>query len=649
MQGRASRYAAAIEQVLDRARHFLGRHPIPPWAVGLAVGIFTWQLFFTGPTTGVDGSWIGGLYMAAHDGRDFGTDIVFSYGPLGFLAFPALWYSGLAVVSFLYGSAIYLIFAATLVWVLRRSLGKLGGAAIAFAFLATFPTVEQLPLVLAVAWALMALHGDRSRFAVNLVIFGGATLAAVECLVKLSVGPPIFLAFVIALAGARATKRQWLAFVGLFFAELILLWLVMGQALPDLPDYFVNGEQVASGYNEAMRINMAAGWEAVAAVLGGILVTLGAAFGGSYRDSRARWCAVGLVGLASFVVYKYGVVRFEPNHMAIAMSTLLGFWLVLPWSRRRVALQLCGLAAIGFVALHSYPNPARLDVIENVTALGEQVGTLFSPAERNQITADAREAMKETYDLDPRTLRLLDGRRVDVDPWEVAVAWAYPLNWSPLPVFQNYTAYTSRLDDLNASVVEDPRGPELILRSVVRSFEERHPAWDPPDQNLAVFCNFTPQRATAQWQVLRRTGDRCGEPRFINEVVGGPGTVVAVPQAKRGELVILRIQGVEPSGLGKLRSLLWRPRLVYAYLNDGEVKYRLVPGTADDDLVVSPGPGLDAGGVFAQLPAVVNIRLEGIGDVRYDFYRVKVWSPRETRLAQLDVDLLTGRSDRIRR
>ena len=65
----------------------------------------------------------------------------------------------------------------------------------------------------------------------------------------------------------------------------------------------------------------------------------------------------------------------------------------------------------------------------------------------------------------PAQLAALRGHSVAVEPWEVAAAWAYGLDWLPLPVFQNYTAYTARLDRLNSEAIEDPaRGPERILR-----------------------------------------------------------------------------------------------------------------------------------------------------------------------------------------
>jgi hypothetical protein len=613
----------------------LARWNVPFWAIGIVVALITWRLSFGLPAIGIDGSWIGGLYMAAHDGRDFGTQIVFTYGPLGFLAFPDLWYSDLAALAFVYGAAIYFAFSCTLIWVLSRSLGKLGAAIVAFVFLAILPDLEQLPLVLAAAWALMAMQEERPRFAINLLIFGGASLAALESLVKLSVGPPIFLICVIALAGARASRRQWSTFLGVGVIELVALWLLTGQPLGNLSDYFLNGEQIVSGYNEAMVLKAGPGWEAPAILLVAVGITAGTAFAG-FRDARARWCAVGLVGFTAFITFKYGIVRYEPDHLAIAFSTALALWLVIPWGRghRPLAIFLAGTALIGAVALYAYPAEPRFDPVENLTSLSDQAEILFSPGLRNGLSDSARVALQSQFHLDPRTLAQLQGKGVEIDPWEIGVAWAYRLNWSPLPVFQNYSAYTAKLDRLNAEAVEAPDGPERILRENPlgiepsggsRGFESRHPAWDPPEQNFAVVCNFAPLRTTESWQVLTRIPDRCGHEEFLSEAKGGPGTVISVPPAGPGELILMRIHGLGVSGFERLRALLWRPGLRFAHLNGDTVTYRLVPGTAADGLMVSPSPGLDSAGAFAQIPSVQDISMEGVSrELTYDFYRVPV-------------------------
>lgn len=615
-------------------RRLKGRE-LPAWAIGVGVALLAWRLSFQLPAVGVDPSWSAGLYMAAEQGRDFGSEIVFGYGPLGFMAIPRLWNGDLAALAFAYGGAISIAFSCTLVWILSRSIGKLAAAAIAFAFLATAPSLEQLPIVLAVAWALVALRDDRPPFAIGMLVYGGAVFSALEILVKLSLGPPVFLFCLAGLVGARASRRQLLVFGGVFLASLIGLWLLTGQSLFGLFDYATNGQQIVSGYNEAMATKTAPGWEAPLTFLVMLALAAAASAGVAYRDSRARWFGIALVSLAAFITFKYGIVRYETSHLAIGFSTALGLWLVIPWARERMPVLLSGTAVIGAIMLHSFPTGGYpgLDPIKNLSVLRDQAQILLSPGRREELIDQGRTALQATYRVDPLTLAKLRGKRVDIDPWEIGVAWAYGLDWSPLPVFQNYSAYTADLDRLNADEVADPDGPQIILRenpdgidpfANSRSIEARYPAWDPPEEARAILCHFAPIRTTQNWQVLARTADRCGPEKLIAKVGSGVGQRIAVPPPRRGEVVYVRIHGIGVDGLESVRALLWRPRFRFAYLSD-TTNFRLVPDTATGGLLLASDPALDRPGPYSQIPQATEIRMEGVsGDIRYDFYRMKV-------------------------
>jgi hypothetical protein len=123
------------------------------------------------------------------------------------------------------------------------------------------------------------------------------------------------------------------------------------------------------------------------------------------------------------------------------------------------------------------------------------VGALLDPGKRAGLAAEGRRTMRRVYDLDPATRREIGRRSVDVEPWEIGVAWAYGLDWHPLPVIQGYAAYTSHLDGLNAAALAGGEGPELILRQAAgASLDDRLEGWDPPAAHLAMLCNYAPVR-----------------------------------------------------------------------------------------------------------------------------------------------------------
>lgn len=61
-----------------------GAKRVPVWG-GLIVALLGWWVSFETPGPGVDPSWNAGLAMAVDQGLRFGKEVVYTYGPLGFL------------------------------------------------------------------------------------------------------------------------------------------------------------------------------------------------------------------------------------------------------------------------------------------------------------------------------------------------------------------------------------------------------------------------------------------------------------------------------------------------------------------------------------------------------------------------------------
>lgn len=621
-----------------------GRARPPTWLLGAGVALLGWNVGIGPPTVGLDSSWNAGLAMAIEEGLAFGREIVFAYGPLGFLRAQGVWYTDLAVLALLYSAALYTGFCVALVWALRQTLPAAASALVAFLVVGVLPLLE-LPLLLAALVCLGALGRGRSERAIWLLVAGGASFAAVEALVKLSTGPLIALLFPVALVGLRARWWQLLAYFALLGAELLLLWLAAGQGVAATPDFLANTWQVVSGYSGAMlrEVDVPA-WKVTGATLvaAGVAIALVVAAGTATRerfeDERARWAAVALVALCALAIFKQGVVRTDAAHLSLFFSTACVLWLAIPWAADRWRWLLGGAAAIALLGIPVRPPglPANLDVVANLRFAADQARLVASPARREELLEAGRAGMRAVYRLDRATLAALRGHSVAVEPWETGVGWAYGLDWKPLPVFQNYLAYTTALDELNADAVADPGGPNRILREnpalvfpefPTRGIDGRFPGWDPPAQARATLCHFAPLRTTARWQVLGRTSNRCGPERFAGEAEAGSGEPVRVPAPARGEVVFVRVHGVEVGGLERLGALLLRARLRTAIV-DGARRYRLVPGTASDGLLLRGDARIGGRSPFAQIPGARTIAIEGAGDdLRYEFFRMRVREP----------------------
>ncbi len=130
-----------------------------------------------------------------------------------------------------------------------------------------------------------------------------------------------------------------------------------------------------------------------------------------------------------------------------------------------------------------------LNPVENATNGVGTVASLVDSSRLESEIAENRLRLLAGYEIDPETLERLEGHSVHIDPSEAAAAWAYDLDWHPLPVFQPYVAWTPELDQRNADAVASPDGPERILRQNLNALG-RFPAYDSPAAMIAMLCNF---------------------------------------------------------------------------------------------------------------------------------------------------------------
>jgi hypothetical protein len=612
------------------------------WTLGALAAIVSWNPYvaFFQPGVGLDPSWWAAMYMAAHRGMHFGSQIVFTYGPLAFLRQAWVWYGNLGALGFVYSATLHIALAISLVWSLRRTLHAAIAVVLALLVLVAAPEAD-VALALAAIWCLAALSPEPPRYAPNLVLFGGAALGAIETLVELRSGPVILAICAITLLGVEHWRRRVPIFVGCSAVFFLVAWFSSGQALGNLPDFVSNAVQIVSGYSEAMGLPDATGPLTLPlTVLAGAALVAAATF--SSAAGRGRKAAAAAISVAIFSLYKEAVVRAGVSHRAIFFATAAVLAAGIAFGRRRVlaGAWLAGFGVASALTVSTGASSLSFDPVTHARQAVDQVRLLLSPNARAGKTFLGAVGMIEAYHLDPATLDLLRGHTVHVDPWEAGVAWAYRLDWDPLPVIQNYSAYTAALDRLNSERLRSPHGPQRILRentglvdpSHVQSVDSRLPAWDPPAQAIAMLCNYVPLRTTARWQVLGKVTNRCGTPQAIGSIHTRYGQTVRLPSAQAGGVVYAKVEGAAVTGLERLKTLLYRANSRHVVVN-GTNSYRLVPGTAADGLLIDLPPNIDYPAPFVLSPGARTIEFKGVsGELTIDLYWMQVRIPPAGRL-----------------
>ncbi len=575
------------------------------WVAGTALlVVLTWPPSVQLPSVGLDPSWVAGLGMAWRDHLDFGSQLLFTYGPLGFLEHPALYDTSAYRLATLYelvigfAEAFVIWRAASVTW------GRGWAWLIALLVMCVAATVEGR-VVIAVGVCVLLLTDQRLRPRMWWVVVLGAW-AGFELLGKQGTALIVPGVLFVALAfmttpGTRA--RRLGVFIAASAAGFLGGWFLAGQSGGALPEFIHSAIQFLQGYSASMSTDDPTAhrtyWGALVVVIALVigLRTIG-------RDSVRRGIGglAAVSALATFLMFKQGFVRMDAGHLTLFFGFIVALVVLLPWGpARRMQAFLTLLLALAVLFGSNGVDPASVvNPRSSPSDFRQSIRLTFRGAERQTLAEAGRRTMLDTYKIQPSVFAALSGHGVHVVPWEAGVVWAERLRWDPLPVFQNYAAYTTWLDDRNADEIAAGRGPDRILQAPAQAIDGRLPGWDPPSQNVEQLCSYRPIVQQPEWRVLARGPQRCGPARKVATVTAKLGEAIKVPAVARDELLVVHVNGLEVSGLEKIRALAFKPRDRWSIV-DGRI-VRVMPGTAQDGLLLRAPVTVDPPGPFQLSP-----------------------------------------------
>jgi hypothetical protein len=576
---------------------WLSRWCTRPWVVAAILAIVCLPLRSTVPQAGLDPSWQLGLSLVHVNGVSAGPGFVFTYGPLGFLTQPNIvWLPG-ALLGL--GYAFAAVFA--LYFMVCRSLGEWLPPITAVALTVVFAlvtagfgnaganTTAELATAALILWALTLVRPSVLTTAlpgwVPLVL---GVAVALQLLVKFSAGS-VSLAVALIVACARPPRLKNILLSGAaFLAAVLTLWLGAQQSLGDLAEWLEKSVQIAVGYTPAMAYRAGFSgtrywvlWIIPAAFLVFALWRL-------IRECHLRALPlVALVALAVWFFTKAGFVRLDSAHANIAYLGFGALIIAIPWERRWLQVGLVGLAiALGAVVVSSGFSMVPLRSLatrpeHGVSEATTIVRSTLQPSYRSSKLDAARRSIQKAARVPNSVVSALDGAEVHADPTEIAALWAYGLSWRPVPVFQNYAAYTVSLDDANADSLLSPAGPTAVLREPGANYLGRVPAWESPSYMVALTCSYRLIDAARGWQALTRTTDACGRSDEISRAVAPSGATIRVPAPKNAGDLIVATFDYPTAPLERLATTILKPLHDPIVMTNGH-QHAFVVGTAGD-------------------------------------------------------------------
>lgn len=599
----------------------------------LALG--EWQpLVFRQIQAGLDNSWIAVLGEALAGRFRFGTDIVFTVGPLNvvhtkyFQPDTLLYYiifNFYLIFSFIYLIYVLLLFnkfnfhsiCILLVMFLTSGLGEA-------------PVNARDILFLFFPWAtgLIILHPPGHEYFYRTVVIG--TIAtAVVALAKFSLLPLGITIFVVCDVGAILKRRLPLATLS-FAVSFFLLFFIVAPSGSDFIKYFTGSWALAAGYTSAMSLepyfrSLRGGYfdyvlyaiGAAAVLMSIVSIFLRITFDG-VRDRAVWFLQFILVMLFIWFSFKNGFVRHDGYHVVTAyfgLAFAIAFY-VKSYDGLVRLTPLNGLLVLGVVLVCTLYAQERIPNLWASSAGGGQPSTVGAksvegPLESALLRASAgpRELANlaaaisqpvSWYDrlVSERNRALADvaatspvaelAGTVDMIGLAQSSLIGAKLDYRPRPTVQEYTTFSSKLAELNRKYFESQNAPDHLLFRVMKI--DRH------------MGNAT---EGAVWPTLmaryRPVGIRNGFLLFERrreEIVGllGPtdSTQTTFDQPfkidPRCDAVFLKIR-IDQSMAGKLINLLFKGptlQIVYDLPGGQENRYRLVPGQSEAGFVAWP-------------------------------------------------------------
>ncbi len=550
------------------------------------------------PSAELDASWRLGLTYFLEHGYAFGRDIVFTYGPLGFLL--GRTYSGVYLWALISWQVVQAVVAATLLWRLSRPLhgtSRFFYFAFFLLFGVGYEDALQMILIALLGWAMLRrLSEEKSRV---LVVPSGAflaVLAAIKFTNLVLAGFVVVVVAVYAMMRKRRSAAWWLA--GAFAGGFALVWVLCGEPVRAFPAYVWNSFDVSAGYEASMGLPTPAApfWKAC-----GIFLLLAGYVVWHLRTQPDRIrSAASFAILAAFLYlnWKHGFVRADGHMLGFFYSALLvclGFPALFGergpsvWIGRLLVVPAALLAIWGVHdALPSVVewagNITNEKIVHNLRAVTDWPGTRQDLD--NQLTLQ-----RATVDL-PKTRAVVAKATIDVLGYEQGVAILNRFNYTPRPVFQSYSAYTPHLAQLNADFYESRRAPEYALFKL-QTIDERPPMLDDA-RLLQIFPHEYRFVLNEKGYQLWRRRDTLPA---ADQLAPRPLTRRAVTLGRSEPLGEYEHQplwvtiDVRPTLLGRLRNFLYKPALVQLRLTDvegGREVYRLPLMAARGGFLLNP-------------------------------------------------------------
>jgi len=537
---------------------------------------------------GSDSSWWLALHHF-HDSRAvFGRDVVFSYGPLGYIGtrtyFPSTyWISVVAWCVFAFAFWLTSFFLAK-----RHMSNPYSAAVLMFALIVIvgYKPCDSLFYSLIALFLFTYFSPGPGLPSTSITAFLSGILA-LAALIKFSFLPACLACILLTAVHQVFIKKRFPVPLLTFLVTLILASVFEHQPLSYFGPFLINSYRVAEGYSGAMAIKGSLRPVAGYVLVSATLISLGLCISHRQRSVALLLPVAGLATILLFA-FKSGFVRSDAIHLPIALNSLAAVCLlysVIVWNQLEQVpariLIICSLLVSLALVFRS------IDATPTIESLRAQItGCVRRLSGRPGLENQFRQELKTSYGKYALLSVVGD---FDLYRTYAAVLLANGFTYNPRPTIQSYAAYSRYLADLNAQKLRDGRSAQNIVVEM-STIDDRFPTLDDSLSLPELWTRYRIDGRTPQFAIMRRRTT----PLQYSIVTphsrsAQAGERIAVPGVENG--AIWATLELRPSLAGRLAMLLYKamqPEILVETADGRRKTYYLPAAMASVGFVLSP-------------------------------------------------------------
>ncbi len=440
----------------------------------------------------LDDHWAAYLNFAFLAHKAFGSEIVFTYGPWGFLIHPRN--IGGIYPWMVFGRAIlatgcsFALATLGVRWIRRLELRVLWATAI---LIFVEPTYALMPLLCLLLWREPPAASVHDRLPLHVIAFSAGLAANTKftCFIILALLlPPLML------------RRHSRPLVLTAILSFVLFWFFAGQSLYGIPAFIATSLESASNYSSAMARDT----HPALRLIGFVLCGFPAIVCGLAELRRPSFQSVALAGwlvLLEYIILGQAIIRCDIGHVALglvatafpvalALIACPHLWPEIPrgiFANRRLFVVVTFATTILCCLLI-----ARDEEVLVPTYLPPIVQELHL----------IHDSLSSTSGTVPMPVPSMDAS-VAVLPDKLGEAFESGISLLNPPTLLSVMAWSPRLTALNSAFLESDRAPGLIYFAI-EPFDHHYPALEDPLAWRSIFTHYQPAGTKNGFLLLSR-------------------------------------------------------------------------------------------------------------------------------------------------